>query len=144
MAWDDLVLVETDDLGALEPETTAPNQPLGDATWTTQMEQAKLDLKIWFQTDFADTEDVEDLVQANDGLERVCAYLSLYHIYNGLQTAAAEPDQWRTKAQYYWDMARNLYAAMKNSGALQIDFDEDGTIDDEEEAVRAPFVFRRG
>ena len=144
MGWDDLVLVETDDLGALEPETTAANQPLGESVWTTQMEQAKLDLKIWFQTDFADTENIEDLVQENDGLKRVCAYLSLYHVYNGLSTAAADTETWRAKAQYYWDMARSLYAAMKNAGALQIDFDDDGTIDDEEEAVRAPFVFRRG
>lgn len=83
-------------------------------------------------------------VRPPDALKRCAAYLSLYHIYNGLAPGAANPEPWQAKADKYWDQAKSLYAALKNNSALWLDLNRDEAIAPEEATVRAPFRFSRG
>lgn len=282
MGWNRLALVSSADIGNLEPEATSSDRPWGHAHWPKQCSEAKRDLKIWIETDFADLpgacdriidrwnpdwafkytsaayadisseirndteEDVNlaaalatpstdriylgapfefdglfvkllDSVNANasvltvkywalnqwqtiqcidgtalsgkafaqsgrvtwttptdwerrtlngtgdeyywveisvsaaltagtavsqmlairspDALKRIATYLALYHILNGLAQAAAEPANWQTKAQAYWDKAVALYSAVKNNKALWMDLDKSGGLTAPEETT---------
>lgn len=72
-------------------------------------------------------------IRAPDALKRIATYLALYHILNGLATAAATPADWQTKAQAYWDKAVALYSAVKNNKALWMDLDNSGGLTPPEE-----------
>lgn len=71
-------------------------------------------------------------VRAPDGLKRCAAYLSLGHIYNGLAAASPGEERWRAQSDKYFQMARDLYAGLKQSSGLWIDADTSGSISDGE------------
>lgn len=62
MSWNRLTLVTDADLGNLEPEATSSARPWGAASWPLQRSEAKRDLKIWIDTDFADVPGASDRV----------------------------------------------------------------------------------
>lgn len=62
MSWNRLLLVTDADLGNLEPEATSSDRPWGSATWPRACSEAKRDLKIWIETDFADVPGAPDRI----------------------------------------------------------------------------------
>jgi hypothetical protein len=71
-------------------------------------------------------------VRAPDGLKRCAAYLTLGHIYNGLAAASPGEERWRLQSDKYFQMARDLYAGLKQSSGLWIDVNTSGSISDGE------------
>jgi len=51
--WSQLSLVTDTEIGALEPEAVAADTPWGANTWTKARTEAKRELKIWLERDFA-------------------------------------------------------------------------------------------
>jgi hypothetical protein len=72
MGWSGLTLVSDNDLGALEPEAT--NGSWGAITWANQRAEAKRDLKIWLETDFAHIPGVADRVRDTHVFDYVYGY----------------------------------------------------------------------
>ena len=62
MSWNALQLCTDQDIGALEPEATDPSRPWKFASWAKQRTEAKRDLRIWLETDFAEIPGVADRV----------------------------------------------------------------------------------
>lgn len=62
MGWNGLALVTDADLGAIEPEATHSLRPWGAATWPKARTEAKRDLKIWLERDFAKVPAVTDRI----------------------------------------------------------------------------------
>ena len=78
------------------------------------------------------------------GLKRVASYLSLYHIYNGLAAGSPGEERWRLQADKYFEMAKSLYAALKNNAGLWIDMDVSGTVEPGEVPASVPHILGRG
>lgn len=85
MGWSALTLVTDSDLGALEPESI--NGAWKGTTWPNQRAEAKRDLKIWLETDFAHIPNVADKVIDTHRPDAVWGYTAA--TYNDL-TANAE------------------------------------------------------
>lgn len=66
--WSQLSLVTDAELGQLEPEAVAAGSPWGAVTWTSARTEAKRDLKIWLERDFAKQVGLGD---ANRRLNRI-------------------------------------------------------------------------
>ncbi len=62
MGWNGLNLVTDPELGQLEPEAISPKLPWGATTWPDARTEAKRDLRIWLERDFADIPGVCDRV----------------------------------------------------------------------------------
>lgn len=60
--WSQLTLVTDAELGQLEPEATAAGAPWGATTWSSQRTEAKRDLKIWLERDYASIPNVADRI----------------------------------------------------------------------------------
>jgi hypothetical protein len=84
------------------------------------------------------------LVRAHSGLKRVCAYLTLYHIYNGLAAGSPGEERWRAQADKYLGMANDLYTKLKAKGAIWLDLNRDDVVDATERSVSVPHVLLRG
>lgn len=53
MPWSSLVLATDAELGNIEPEATSSTRPWGAASWPKAIAEAKRDLKIWLERDYA-------------------------------------------------------------------------------------------
>jgi hypothetical protein len=62
MGWNGLNLVTDLELGQLEPQAIAPTAPWGSTTWPDARTEAKRDLRIWLERDYADIPGVCDRV----------------------------------------------------------------------------------
>ncbi len=72
MSWSGLTLCTDADLGALEPEAT--NGHWKAVTWANQRAEAKRDIKIWLETDYAHIPGVADKVKDTYRADVVLAY----------------------------------------------------------------------
>lgn len=72
MGWSALTLVTDADLGALEPEAT--NGAWRSTSWPNQRTEAKRDIKIWLETDYARIPNVADKVRDTYVADAVYAY----------------------------------------------------------------------
>lgn len=72
MGWSALSLVSDAELGAIEPEAT--NGSWGSTTWPNQRAEAKRDLKIWLEIDFADISGVADKIKDTYACDYVAGY----------------------------------------------------------------------
>jgi hypothetical protein len=89
------------------------------------------------------------IIQAPDGLKRVCALQTLGYIVKNLAAQAPSTDYWLHKARNqfktgYMDEADKLYAEMRDKGGIPIDLDNDGAIEPEETQVTSPIRIGRG
>ncbi len=89
MSWSGLTLCTDANLGALEPE--ALNGHWGSITWPNQRAEAKRDLKIWLETDYAHIPGVADKVKDTYRADVVLGYTS--GIYTDLTDAASDDDE---------------------------------------------------
>lgn len=72
MGWSALSLVSDADLGTLEPEATSG--AWGAVVWPNQRAEAKRDLKIWLEIDFADIDGVADKIKDTYACDYVAGY----------------------------------------------------------------------
>lgn len=63
--WSQLALVTDTELGQLEPEAVATAAPWGATTWASARTEAKRDLKIWLERDFANQARLNDPTRQN-------------------------------------------------------------------------------
>ncbi len=73
MSWASLTLATNADLGALEPEATASDQPWGTSSWDAQLEKAKRDLRVWIDADFPDHVGASDRIRDRWAVPQVLA-----------------------------------------------------------------------
>jgi hypothetical protein len=91
MAWGQLTLCTDSDLGALEPEAT--NGHWRSVTWPNQRAEAKRDLKIWLERDYAHIPGVADKVKDTVGPDTVWGYTgSAYSDLTSEASNATESD----------------------------------------------------
>lgn len=74
MSWTHLTLVTDADIAALEPEAGHPSEPWGQTAWTAARTEAKRDLKIWIDADYASIPGASDRVRDRWAPELVFAY----------------------------------------------------------------------
>lgn len=74
MGWSALTLVTDADLTALEPEATSG--AWRSTSWPNQRAEAKRDLKIWLENDYAHIDDVADKVKDTHVSDAVYGYAS--------------------------------------------------------------------
>ena len=74
MSWTHLTLVTDADLAALEPEAGHPSEPWGQTAWTAARAEAKRDLQIWIDADYATIPAASDRVLDRWAPELVFAY----------------------------------------------------------------------
>jgi len=86
MGWSGLVLVSDADLGALEPEAT--NGHWKAVTWPNQRAEAKRDLKIWLEIDYAHIAGVADRIKDTYRCDVVAGYTT--GVYTDLTDAASD------------------------------------------------------
>jgi hypothetical protein len=86
MGWSGLVLCTDADLGALEPEAT--NGHWKSVTWPNQRAEAKRDLKIWLEIDYAHIDGVADKIKDTYRCDVVAGYTS--GVYSDLTDAASD------------------------------------------------------
>jgi hypothetical protein len=89
------------------------------------------------------------VIQAQEGLKRVCALQALGYIAKNLAAQAPSTDYWLHKARNqfktgYMDEADKLYAEMRDKGGIPIDLNLDGVIEEEETQVTSPIRLGRG
>ena len=72
MGWSALSLVSDADLGAMEPEATSG--AWGATTWANQRAEAKRDLKIWLEIDYAHVPGVADRIKDTSACDVVAGY----------------------------------------------------------------------
>ncbi len=89
MGWSALTLVTDSDLGALEPEAT--NGHWKTTTWPNQRAEAKRDLKIRLETDFATIPNVADKVKDTHQPDAVLGFTS--SAYTDFTNEAATKDE---------------------------------------------------
>lgn len=89
MSWSHLALVTDAEIGALEPEATAAGAPWGSVTWLSQRAEAKRDLKIWLEADFAEIPAVTDRIRDRWPADRAWQYTASVYID---QTTALRDD----------------------------------------------------
>lgn len=61
--WSQLSLVTDAEIGSLEPEALASDAPWGRVIWTAERQEAKRDLKIWLERDFAQQAGLSDALR---------------------------------------------------------------------------------
>lgn len=88
------------------------------------------------------------VIQAPDGLKRVCALQTLGYIVMNLAAQAPSTDYWMYKARNqfktgFMDQAAALYAEMRDKGGIPIDLNDDGVITPEEASVTYPLRIGR-
>jgi len=88
MGWSAFTLVTDADIGQYEPEAT--NGHWGASTWPDQRANAKVELKTWLETDYADTVgiDVADKIRDTYQADKVWSYTG--GAYEDLTDAAGD------------------------------------------------------
>jgi hypothetical protein len=89
MAWAQLTLVTDSDLGALEPEAT--NGHWRSVTWPNQRAEAKRDLKIWLERDYAHIPGVADKVKDTVAADTIWGYTG--STYSDITDSASNDDE---------------------------------------------------
>ncbi len=89
MGWSGLTLCTDSDLGALEPNTV--NGKMGSVSWPNQRAEAKRDLKIWLETDFAEIPNVVDKIIDTQGADLLQGFTG--GGYSDLVTEATTSDE---------------------------------------------------
>jgi hypothetical protein len=89
MAWAQLTLCTDSDLGALEPEAT--NGHWRSVTWPNQRAEAKRDLKIWLERDYAHIPGVADKVKDTVAADTIWGYTG--SAYSDLTDTASNDDE---------------------------------------------------
>jgi hypothetical protein len=84
MSWSSLTLCTDSDLGSLEPEST--NGHWGATTWPNQRAEAKRELKIWLERDFAKKPDGTPLKGVADRVRDTYAPDAVFGYTGGLYT----------------------------------------------------------
>lgn len=122
MSWPGLTLVTDAEIGQLEPQAIAADQPWGDTYWPDARAMAKQDLKIWLELDFPEVVGVADRVLDRWAADYVFAYTA--SAYTDVTSAARDdtPDDLALATIFTTPASDRLYlgAAWTFDGLLAV------------------------